>query len=255
MKLSGLEIGLWMAGFIGQFVLCAVMLFHRRWKEFPVFSALMLFEAVWGLAGYILYRYSLLVWYTRVYWAACIPDFLLQLGVIWEIARIVLKPTGSWIVDARRQFVLWGVTASLVAAGLLWLIAIPETSLIGRVKVLGFAYSDILICELCLVILFAAKHLGLGWRNHIMALVQGWTIWVLASLLVDGFHSVYGADVHFQDFEHIRNAVYVASIIYWTFQFWQDEPARRAISPELSEYILELHRRVQKDLDMINHRR
>jgi hypothetical protein len=38
-------------------------------------------------------------------------------------------------------------------------------------------------------------------------------------------------------------------------QFWQDEPARQEIPPELRAYILALHQRVNKDIDTLGARR
>jgi hypothetical protein len=46
--------------------------------------------------------------------------------------------------------------------------------------------------------------------------------------------------------------VYLAVLGYWAVQFWQEEPARQPISPQLSAYIQDLHRRIKKDLDTLD---
>jgi hypothetical protein len=50
------------------------------------------------------------------------------------------------------------------------------------------------ICELIAVVTRTSKSLGLGWRNHVMALGNGWTAWAVAAILVDGLHSYFGAE-------------------------------------------------------------
>jgi hypothetical protein len=88
-----------------------------------------------------------------------------------------------------------------------------------------------------------------------MALGNGWTAWALVAILVDGLHSYFGADRYFGDLEHIRMFAYLAALGYWTVQFWLEEPVRRPISPELSNYIQALHRRINLDLDTLDAQR
>ena len=217
MNLSALDYALWAAGLIGQAALFLILMLRRRWKEFPVFTVFMGFDAVLGPVLYALFQYGFLSWYARVYWSQALIDFVLQLGIVFEIARIVMRPTGTWVRDARKQFILWG------AAGIL----VTRTS----------------------------KSLGLGWRNHVMALGNGWTAWAVVAILVDGLHSYFGAERYFRELEHVRMFAYLTALGYWMVQFWLEEPARQPISPQLSAYIQVLHRRIQNDLDTLGAQR
>ena len=228
MKLSALDYALWAAGILGNLTLFAVLLFKRRAKEFPVFTICIGFETVIGPVLYALFQYGLYGWYARAYWAEALLDFALQIGIVFEIARIVLRPTGSWVRDARRQFILWGVAGILLAIALPWLITPPADTLLDRLVVRGNLCASLVICELIAVVTRTSKNLGLGWRNHVMALGNGWTAWAVAAILVGGLHGYFGAQRYFSALEHARMFVYLAVLGYWIVQFWLEEPADSA---------------------------
>jgi hypothetical protein len=251
MDLSALDYALWAANFLGNALLFSVLIYRRRWRQFPVFTALNGFEAAMSLVQYGIFRCGAWVWYERVYWSYDLVDFALQLGVIWEIARIVMRPTGTWVRDAKKTFFLWGAAGILLAAALPWLVTPPAATLLDRFEVRGNLFTSLVICELIAVVTRTSKSLGLGWRNHVMALGNGWTAWAVVAILVDGLHSYFGAERYFGELEHVRMFVYLAALGYWMVQFWLDEPARQPISPQLRAYIEALHERIKKDIDKL----
>ena len=237
---------------IGTAALLAVLLVKRRCREFPVFTALIGFETILNPIGYVVLLYGHQGWYKHFYYAAVFVEFALELGVVWEIARIVMRSTGTWVQDAKKQFILWGAAGILLAAALPWLVSPPATSFVDRLTVRGNLFTSLVICELIAVVTRTSKSLGLGWRNHVMALGNGWTAWAVIAILVDGLHSYFGAERYFGVLEHVRMFAYLAALGYWLVQFWLEEPARQPISPELSNYIQALHRRIKIDLDTLN---
>jgi hypothetical protein len=252
MNLSALDLILIVSTMLGNAALFAVLISRRRWQEFPVFTAFMAFDTVLNPVGYAVLQHGSLGWYARVYWSQALIDFALQLGIIFEIARIVLRPTGTWVRDARKQFILWGALGILIAAALPFLVTPPAATLLHRLEVRGDLFTSLVICELIAVVTRTSRSLGLGWRNHVMVLGNGWTAWAVAAILVDGLHSYFGAERYFSELEHARMIVYLAVLGYWAVQFWQEEPARQPISPQLSAYIQDLHRRIKKDLDTLD---
>jgi hypothetical protein len=213
------------------------------------------FEAVLSFALFALFQNGFQIWYTRIYYAGDLIEFALQIGVIWEIARIVMQPTGTWIRDARKEFILWGAAGILLAAVLPFLVTPPAAGLLGRLEVRGNLFTSLVICELIAVVTRTSRSLGLGWRNHVMALGNGWTGWALVAILVDGLHSYFGAARYFGELEYLRMLVYLAVLCYWMVQFWLEEPARQPISPELRAHILALHQRIKIDLDTMSAQR
>jgi hypothetical protein len=88
-----------------------------------------------------------------------------------------------------------------------------------------------------------------------MALGNGWTVWAVVAILVDGLHSYFGAQRYFGVLDQIRSITYLAALGYWSVQFWLEEPARQPISEELSAYIQVLHSRIKNDLDTMGAQR
>jgi hypothetical protein len=255
MNLSALDYVLWVANFLGEAVLFSILIYRCRWREFPVFTMFIGFDGTVNAALFLIFLRGSHVLYARIYWTYALLDFLLQLGVVWEIARIVLRPTGTWVRDAKKQFILWGVAGILIAAALPFLVSPPAASLLHRLEVRGNLFTSLVACELIAVVTRTSKSLGLGWRNHVMALGNGWTAWAVVAILVDGLHSYFGAERYFRELEHVRMFTYLAVLGYWTVQFWLEEPARQPISPQLSAYIQVLHRRIKNDLDTLGAQR
>lgn len=254
MKLSALDYGLWAASFLSFAALFLILIIRRRWRKFPVFTLLVGFEVAMDGAIYLIFHRSP-VWYARIYWSYALVDEALQLGIVWETARIVMRPTGTWVRDAKRQFLLWGAAGVVIAAALPWLVKPPASNPLEILEVRAGLFTSFVICELYYVLIRTSKSLGLGWRNHVMALGNGWTIWAVTAILVDGLHSYFGAERYFRDLEHLRMFAMQAVLVYWMVQFWMEEPVRRPISPELQAYILDLHRRVKNNLDTVDAQR
>ncbi len=252
MDLSALDRTLWATTFIGHVALLCVLLLRGRWRAFPVFTILIGFVTARTIALFLLYRSGLHVWYARVYWWADVADFVLQLALVLEIARVVLRPTGTWVRDARRFFLLVGSAGAVLAAILAWGVAPPGLPIKEVWEVRASLSTSLVTCELVVAMGLSAARLGLGWRNHVSVLAQGLGAWALVAAFVDGIQSYVGAAAHFATLDHVRILVYCFTLIYWTFQLWFPEPARRPISPEMRDYILALHRRVSYDLDRMD---
>ncbi len=255
MNLSGLDWLLAAATSLGTTAVFAVLMVRHRWRDFPVFTSYVGFDSAVVPMLIAVLRYAPPIWYARLYWPTILVEFVLQLGVIWEIARIVLRPTGSWVRDARKMFILWGAVGILLAAALPWLVSPPVADPLARLEVRGNLFTSLVICELIAVLTRTSKSLGLGWRNHVMALGNGWTVWAVVAILVDGLHSYFGSRLYYGALEQVRMFAYLIALGYWSVQFWLEEPARQPISPELSNYILALHRRIKMDLDTLDAQR
>jgi hypothetical protein len=253
MKVSLLDNALWAASFAGNLILFAVLLFRKRWQNFPVFITLIGYYVVENIIVFLVYQYDPHV-YVKVYWVTFALDFLLQVALIVEVARVVLRPTGTWLQDARASFLISGTIGALIAAALTFAIhpSVPKT--IDAWGIRAYLFTSLIFCELFLVMMLAAQRLGLVWRNHVMGLGQGLTAWALISAMVDVAHSYYGAN-HIYDFkalEHIRTLAYIGAVIYWTVTFWLPEPERRPLSDEMRKYLVALQQKVHYDSTQVS---
>jgi hypothetical protein len=251
MDLSKLDNILWATTFVGHVALFAVLIFRGRWRMFPIFTTLIGTAALRTMVLYWIYRHGSHSLYARVYWSAAVLDFVLQIALVVEMTRIVLRPTGTWVRDARKLFLLLGGAGLCVAALLAWGVSPPGLNAKDVWEVRGSLFASLVTCELVIFMAFSATRLGLGWRNHVMALAQGLGLWLLVAVAVDGIQSYLGAAQSFATLDHLRISVYCVALGYWIVQFWRPEPARSPISAELQKHILALHRRVTYDLDRL----
>lgn len=253
MKVSLLDNVLWAASFAGTLILFFVLLFRKRWRQFPVFTTLIGYYVVENIAGFLVIRYDPAL-YPTVYWITFAFDFLLQIALIVEVARVVLRPTGTWLQDARTNFIISGIVGALIAASLTIAVHPSAPKTIDAWGIRAYLFTSLIFCELFLVTMFSAQKLGLVWKNHVMRLGLGLTAWALISAMVDVAHSYYGT-AHLQDFktlEHIRTLAYIGAVIYWTVAFWLPEPKRRELPEEMQKYLVALHAKVQYDSTQVS---
>ncbi|MBT9329968.1 hypothetical protein [Paracidobacterium acidisoli] len=253
MQLSLLDRALWAAGFLGNAAVLLVLFFRGRWKQFPVFTALVGFEiVVFDIVLYFVYRFCSSGIYAGAYWSSSILDLVLQLALVFEIARNVLKPTGTWVQDARRLFIIVGLAGAVVAVLVVWLVnpTVPHTlgSWISRANL----FSIMLTCELFLAMRLASTQLGLVWRNYVMSLGQGFAAWAVVALLVEAAHSYFGQTWHYDALEHIRLVAYDLAAVYWAIIFWLPEPESRTLSPDMQNYLRSLHQQTQFGLRAVS---
>ena len=248
MNLSIVAKLIWVASFVGFVTLSAALLYRRRWRKFPVFTGYIVFHALETPILYALFSLHSSTWYARAYWTGALIDFAFQIGIVFEVARNVMKPTGTWLRDARKQFLLAGSAGLLLAAGLTWWLTPPGVHGLARLEMKGNLFAAFLICELFLIISSTARKLGLGWRNHVLAITQGFGAWVVVSLLTGALQSYFGHSSYFAPLNYAHQFVSIGVLAYWAVQMWHDEPIRQPLSDELQQYIIALHNSVEYDL-------
>jgi hypothetical protein len=245
----------WGAGFIGQAALLLVLLLRRRWRQFPIFTCLIAYHILVTVVLFAVSRYGTRHLYAVTYWTTEVGDVLFQLALLFEIARIVLRPTGTWIRDARSSFLLVGTIGTAIALLLCLTIApeMPSTLRIWEIR--GDLFTALLNCEIFLAMLYASNRLGLEWRNHVMGLAQGLTLWAFGAVASDAAHIILGWAREFLMFDRFLMSLYLAVLIYWTFTFWRQEPERAPLSADMKDYLVALHHRVQYDLEKVTRTR
>jgi hypothetical protein len=238
----------WAAALVGEAALTVVLLRKSRWRKFPAFAALIALPIATSMV-LLPFRWMTDYGWYRVIYRGYVPlNFLLQLAVVVELARIVLRPTGTWVRDARKQFVLSAAAGTLLALTLAYLVAPPAASRLESFQLRADLFTSLLICELFIAVTLASNRLGLGWKNHVMAIGHGFTAWSIVATAVDSLHSYFGARHLYDMTESIQSFMYLGVLWYWCVQLWREEPARQPISAQLRKFIVALHERVQYDL-------
>ncbi len=254
MTRTTLENDLWAAGFLGHVALLCVLFFRRRYQAFPVFTSMIAFQILLSLVLFLVSNFSSHHAYVLVYWIAAPFDYAFQVALIFEIAHIVLRPTGTWISDARQSFLLWGGFGLLLAAVLSFSLSAPGVQGLYRWEERITLFTSLLTCELFAAMIVSANRLGLQWRSHVVALSQGLTLWALLTLGSNVLHVVAGWKHDFALYDGIREFAYLAALVFWIVSFWLPETERAPLSPAMEVYLLALHRQVHYDLEKIRQR-
>jgi hypothetical protein len=251
MQLSLLAGVLWAAGFIELAALLTVLLVRGRWRTFPVFTAWIGFQIVREILLYCIYGFGSHTAYSITYWSAAVIDLVLQITIVFELARIVLKPTGTWVRDARNMFLLLAAAGTLVAAGAAYGVNPTIPSHLSDWIEKGTLFAAMLIVQLFAAMCVASTRLGLVWRHHVMSIATGWAGWEIVGLFEEAAYSYLGANWHGLVLDEIRIIAFQAATIYWVINLWLPEPETRKLSPEMQSYLLALQKQVQVGIQNI----
>ena len=241
---------LWAAGFIVHAALLTVLIWRGHWKRFPIFTVLMGYNALRTVVLASLWRFGTLHEYARAYWIASYIDLALQLGIIYELARVVFRPAGQWVQEGRKMFVLLGVLGAAAAAVIACKMHPGNPHSLNSWLEAGNLFSAMLILELVASMLFSSARLGLVGTSYVMRLAQGWSIWAIADLIAEGAYSHFGQSK--PAFDYLRTGTYFCVTIYWIITLWRPEPKRRTIDPELQAYLESLQGQLQSELKRVS---
>src|ERR1700730_13324987 len=123
--------------------------------------------------------------YDQFYFVATVLDYVLQLLVLWEIARNVFRPTRKLIGNrlGRPTFLLICIGAIsvvfVVGGPRLWP-ALSRSVSFGTVEALIVRISLVLaVLKILLFVALAAfaQFLGISWRNHVLQLATGFAFY------------------------------------------------------------------------------
>jgi hypothetical protein len=242
MALNWREIVLWIGNLVSLILLVTVLVSKRRMKQFPFFTICMGFVVLEDVVLFFTDKWQHI--YFWLYWGGQVGEVVLQIAVVVEIARHVFRPFGNWAYGAR-SFWMGACGISLIAALALTFAASPEAPSDAWAWVIkANFFSVMLICMTSVAVLVAARRYGLGWRNHVMGLAQGWTVLAFATFVVETCHSYLGYATWYANLLHINQLVAICAAVYWSFVFWREEPVR-TMTPEMHKIFVDR----QKELD------
>lgn len=252
MGLTLLDKGLWLSSLVGQLLLLTVLISKRRMSVFPCFTAFVAFGVIQDAANFGVYRLAGKSTYFWTYMVLAFVDTLLQLAVVFEMARIVLRPTGTWIRDARVMFIGLGSIGALFAVALSFAVSPEAPNSLYAWTIRLDLFTSLLIAELVVATSFAAQRLGLQWRNWVMGEGQGLMLWVSVSLIVDTAHSYFGWTKDYVALDRLSILAFIGALGYWSVVFWRTEPLRKPLSPEMVQYLVSIHKNLDYDLRSVS---
>lgn len=235
---------LWAVDFGLNLVLVFVLFYKRRYRTVPWFTAWITVEAVYTAALFLIFRLSSHAVYAVAYWTADFLDVALQLAVIWEIARYVLRRFGSWVEGARLRLGLMAAVALTVAGMMAWKMTPAAETRLDSIAARSSLFTTIVVCLLLTAVILLSQRLGLALRSHVMRESYGFILWSLVAFVTDSLHAYWRTMGHFTLLENTRIGVFQASLIYWCVVFWRPEPKRVELSNDAEVRLTELASRL-----------
>jgi hypothetical protein len=77
-------------------------------------------------------------------------------------------------------------------------------------------------------------------------------MWALLSVGTDVAKNYVSPGTVFIALDHVRMFAYLGALVYWIVIFWLPEPQRKALPPEMLNYLVALHKRVAYDLETVS---
>ncbi len=239
---------LWAADFVLHAALIFVLFYRRRYRTVPWFTTWIVSGEAFTVATFLSYRLSSHSTYAALYWTADFLDLLLQIAVVLEIARSVLRRSGRWVEGARARLVMVGALAPVLALGMAWAMKPAAATPLDAWEARTSLFTTILVCLLFTSVMFTSQQLGLGWRSHVMREGYGLTAWALTAFLIDTLHAYWRTAEHFTALENVRIAVFQVSMVYWAAAFWVPEQVPVPVSGDAKKHLEGLETRLRYGL-------
>ena len=248
MPFTRFDLGLWAASFIGHLILLGVLLSKNRYKEFPAFTAFIVFSVVRTL---ILFPLRNSPGYFNAYWALEGVAESLGFAIIFEGASIIFRPAGRWAPDVKTA--LWiTVAASLAVAAALTYIAAPATIVPVQVVILkGKFLVSTLMAELFVGMIALSARVGLPWRYHVVHICRGLGVYAAFCVVADTaltFYGIRNGSELYSAVSHVRIILYLSCLTYWIVMLWRKEPLKPPMPPNLRKQLGALQEKLEQDL-------
>jgi hypothetical protein len=231
------------AGLVLQAALAFVLIQRNLARLYPIFLLYLLLNLVEDPLGWALQGSDTL--YLRYYFVVTILDYILQLLILFEIARNVIRPSKRSIPFPVAPVAIVGVLlCALIAASFS-----PQVQLIGLGHTREILIRVSLLLAILKILLFVtlavfAQVLGIGWKSHALQLASGLAFYGAVSLIVQlSSTRVAGSDntsyvVHLTRLAQIQSAAYNFTLIFWIWAFSRNEAQRKDFTPQMQEVLV-----------------
>jgi hypothetical protein len=257
MHLTGLDLLFWAAGFAAHLILLFVLLIRRRAKQFPVFTLFVTLNVARTVALFFIQRYGTKSSYFYTFWLLAIVDVALQLGVIYEMASRIFRPSGHWAIDVRHGMLGWVAGSIAVAAGFASLPTPPARIWEQVVMIRGNLFSAALLSELFVGMIVLSARAGLPWKTHVARITQGLGAYSLATVAIEMARTYFGLKAGttvYDQLTRLRMSIYLGAVAYWIVMLWRQAPPTRSMSERMRQEVSSLHDAAKRGADLLRPR-
>jgi len=251
MSAPGLDNALWMLSDAGEILLLAVLLRQRLHKMFPVFTVYIL----WQFVSDALFIFAIRLYhisgqsYSSLYYSFLAIAYVLEIGVLLEIAANVLSPAR----ESLRKKILYFFLGAIVVVGFSAFLMASRADLTfhqGRTFVVMDTTAAILRLTTFLLLAGFAQVLGLSWKNHVLQLASGLALYSVILLVAQIAQSQlrpgpdFLAQYHF--WGEIEATGYFCTLSFWCYAFLKKEAPRKEFSPQMTKILVSISGTAQR---------
>lgn len=245
MPLTLIDKLLWLFGFLETAALLFVLVDKRRTRSVPWFTAFIAFGVLRTIVLFAVYRiFGRHHEYFLAYWSAAGVDLLLQIAVVYEVARTVFQRRGTWVPEARKRFFLIASLAPLMSLALALTLQPAARSALDAWDARADLFLTTVICVLCGAVTTVSKQLGLSWRTRVTWFMWGLIVWTISTFFTGSLHAYWKTVDQFGRLENAAVVVYQLVTVYWMVVFWIPEPERRKAPDDINRDLEEVRQRV-----------
>jgi hypothetical protein len=230
------------AGMLLQASLCVVLLRKGLARLYPIFFIYLLLNIAEDPLSLTFNSYS--AGYRHFYFVVTILDYILQLLIVFEIGKNVLRPSKRSLPFPIAPVAVVGVLlCALVAASFS-----RQVQAVGTGDLIQLSLRVSLGLAVLKLLLFAAlagfaQMLGIGWKSHVLQLATGLAFYAGVSLLIQISSShVSVADArymhHIDRLMEIQTVAYIGTLVFWTWAFSRNEAPRKDFTPQMQEVLV-----------------
>jgi hypothetical protein len=228
-----------LAGLVTEVAVVALLFYRRVWRTLPVFFVYCIWALCSDAAGVVISLYSHKEYSFNFYFVITVVDLAMQLGVIVELAWSVIRPLRGGL----SRSAVWVVAGLILAVGAaIWPFA--ETSGIALPSkawhlVVQMEQTVSILRVLFFLGLVGCSHLlSLGRRDRELQVATGFGFYSLVSLGVATVNAHLSTTSQFKQLYWVVAASFLGSLLYWVYNFAQQEAARHEFTPQAREMLL-----------------
>jgi hypothetical protein len=221
-----LSLLLWIAPHALLGVLAVVLCKRRLYRQFPCFSAYVLYEIAEFILMLTLHSVHSVTekQYMYAYYATLTLSVALRFGVIDEVSKDLLRKSRFLKAAARRS--LQGVTGLLLVMGVLLAIYAPGDNSVRWIAGVSVVTrgAAMVQCGLLLSLLLSSRFLGLSWRRPAFGITLGLGILTSVDLAVHAVRAEFSSDVWVPYLDLLATGAYLVCVSIWIGYLLAPEP-------------------------------
>ncbi len=224
-------------GLLAEIALLVILLARRQYKTYPVFTIYIAFNlfndvvvgALGGLSSHQLGQSVAL---------AMLPlQYLIELGVLLEIAWHVLRPVHASLPPGTIKAFIVFIVLALAGGTLLASHVHPTGNKVYDIKAPMDLTVGLLRISIFVLTVGFAHVLGIGWKDRVLQLATALSFYSAADLIVSLGERHNGGP---NALEPLRGVAYLFELSFLVWAFTTKEVRRREFSPQMEQFLVTL---------------